>query len=479
MSISGALSNALSGLTASSRAAEVVASNISNATTEGYAPRDLELAARVLGGVSVTGIIRHVDPALTADRRLADASHAEAETRGAYLSRVADMAGMPGAPGALGTLLSEFDAALVTAASQPNVTARLDVAVIRADAVVEKLTTMSDGLQAMRQEADRGVAEAVSRLNTLLTDLEGINTRLVGARGQEGAALQDQRDRMIDEISTIVPVRVVPRDNNGLALYTSHGAVLFEGQAARIGFTPTPTFMPHMTAGSGLLSGLTINGNPLATDPPGGALRGGTLGALFAMRDGALVDAQVQLDGVARDLAERFQGMAVDPTLGAGDAGLFTDAGAAVLATNEVGLAGRLQLNPAVDPVAGGESWRMRDGLATTAPGASGNGALLTAMSAALGDTRVPGSAALPAVSQSLHSRVADYQSNAAVLRNEAERRQGFVTAQRDALRVAEKEGGVDSDAELQKLMLIEQSYAANARVIETVGKLIDTLMRI
>ena len=64
-------------------------------------------------------------------------------------------------------------------------------------------------------------------------------------------------------------------------------------------------------------------------------------------------------------------------------------------------------------------------------------------------------------------------------MRNEAERRQGFVTAQRDALRVAEKEGGVDSDAELQKLMLIEQSYAANARVIETVGKLIDTLMRI
>ena len=43
MSISSALSNALSGLNAVSRAADVVSSNVANAMTEGYGKREIEL----------------------------------------------------------------------------------------------------------------------------------------------------------------------------------------------------------------------------------------------------------------------------------------------------------------------------------------------------------------------------------------------------------------------------------------------------
>jgi len=39
--------------------------------------------------------------------------------------------------------------------------------------------------------------------------------------------------------------------------------------------------------------------------------------------------------------------------------------------------------------------------------------------------------------------------------------------------------GGVDTDAEMQSLLLIEQSYAANARVIQTVSDMLDILMQI
>ena len=60
MSISGSLSNALSGLTAAGRAAAVVSSNISNSMTEGYAKRDLILTERMLAGagagVRVVGV---------------------------------------------------------------------------------------------------------------------------------------------------------------------------------------------------------------------------------------------------------------------------------------------------------------------------------------------------------------------------------------------------------------------------------------
>ena len=49
MSLSGALYNAFSGLKANSRAAGLVSTNISNATTEGYGRRTLGLAPGAVG----------------------------------------------------------------------------------------------------------------------------------------------------------------------------------------------------------------------------------------------------------------------------------------------------------------------------------------------------------------------------------------------------------------------------------------------
>ena len=50
MSMSAALNNALSGLTASSRRAQVISDNVANALTPGYARRSVTVAAHVVGG---------------------------------------------------------------------------------------------------------------------------------------------------------------------------------------------------------------------------------------------------------------------------------------------------------------------------------------------------------------------------------------------------------------------------------------------
>jgi flagellar hook-associated protein 1 len=55
----------------------------------------------------------------------------------------------------------------------------------------------------------------------------------------------------------------------------------------------------------------------------------------------------------------------------------------------------------------------------------------------------------------------------------------GFARARQDTLSAIEKRGGVDTDDELQKLLLIERTYAANARVIETIDRLIGRLLEI
>ena len=54
------------------------------------------------------------------------------------------------------------------------------------------------------------------------------------------------------------------------------------------------------------------------------------------------------------------------------------------------------------------------------------------------------------------------------------------ISTQHTMLRDAEQaENGVDIDVQMQELILIEQAYAANARVIEIAGQMINRLMEI
>ncbi len=55
----------------------------------------------------------------------------------------------------------------------------------------------------------------------------------------------------------------------------------------------------------------------------------------------------------------------------------------------------------------------------------------------------------------------------------------GFARARNDALRIAEFETGVDTDQEMQQLLLVEKAFSANARVMQTIEDLLDTLLRI
>ncbi len=54
-----------------------------------------------------------------------------------------------------------------------------------------------------------------------------------------------------------------------------------------------------------------------------------------------------------------------------------------------------------------------------------------------------------------------------------------YATGRYAALRDTELAGGVDSDAETALLLRIEQTYAANARVLTAIDDMIRTLMEI
>ena len=481
MSISTSLNNALSGLNASARAASLVSSNISNALTEGYGRRELSLSARQTGGVLVNGVVRVVDEVVIADRQLSDAALGFDKAVAGFYEELERVLGAPGDPSSLSGRVTGFETALIEAASRPDSQARLQGLYDAAVSAAEGFELASDGIQQLRARADRTIDTEVARFNAGLANIADINAQILRtkAAGRDVSALLDQRQQAIDSITEIVPIRSVERDNGTVTLFTTTGAVLLDVTPAEIGFEPRGIITPDMTLASGALSGLTLNGAEIRSGGSTAPLAGGTLAAAFEVRDNLAIEAQMRLDAVARDFIERFEDPAVDATLTPGGAGLFTDGGAAFDAANELGLSGRIEVNSAVNPAAGGALWRLRDGLGAATEGPVGENGLLVRLGEAMSALRTPASGDLSTGARSASALAGDLSSMISVDRQAAEQKLGFSTAQRESLRSVELQNGVDTDQELQKLLLIEQSYAANARVVTTVSELIDTLLSI
>jgi len=481
MSMSGALNNAVTGLTANARMTEVVSSNLANALTEGYGRRSVELSSIQVGnrggGVRVESIVRNVDPGILADRRLADAALSGQSYQANSLNRLQQALGGPDDAAGLGARLAAFENALISASSDPASETRLAEAVARLEDVTETLNANTRSVQSMRQEADAAIARDVEVLNNALVQVDALNADIlrISSTGADPSALLDARQQAVDQIADIVPVRQITRENGTIGLITTSGLTLLDGRPKEFAFDRTPTIVGDMTLASGALSGVTLDGVPLDTGNGVGRLDGGSLGAAFAMRDRTLVDVQTGLDNVAADLIARFEDPANDPTLAPGDLGLLTDEGGTLDLADIPGLAGRIGVNAAILPAEGGDPALLRSGLNGAAT-PTGDPTQLNRWIAALDVARadVPGSAA-----QTAASRVASFTADVGATRLAADERLSFTSARWDTLYEAELAQGVDTDFELQNLLRIEQAYAANAKVIQTIDVMMQSLMEI
>ena len=483
MTISGSLSSALSGLTAAAKTAEVVSSNIANATTPGYGRREVVTSARSVGhtgqGVKIVGVHRHIDPVVLADRRRAEATQNDREARAAFFQRLEAAVGTTDSAISIGGRIAAFDTALLEAASLPDSEARLARVTETARNLAEHISAASSAVQAARADADDRIEADVDQLNRTLSQIADLNSNIRSsyAGTRDPSALIDQRQQLIDSIASIVPLREIARDNGQIALYTTGGAMLVDGHAGSFGFDPSGVIMPEMSQAAGSLSGLTLNGRPISTSGTDSPLSGGSLAAHFTVRDTLAPEAQTALDALARDLVERFADPAVDATLAPGQAGLFTDSGGNFNTANELGLSQRLKLNAAIDPRQGGALWRLRDGIGAATPGLAGNSANLVALQSALTNARVPASGPFMTGARSFSALQGDMLSAMVSSRLTTETEASYAAARTDALTQLELADGVDTDQEMQSLLLVEQAYTANAKVIQTISDMIDTLL--
>jgi flagellar hook-associated protein 1 len=481
MSLTSALNTAQSILSNTSTQTSIVSRNISNAGAENYVRRSATLASNGWGA-QVVNISRAANDVLFRDSLVSTAS---ASGQNALLDGIDQIRALIGGndfENAPAALMGSLRDSLQLFASQPSNTSAAQAAVSDAILVADGIRQSSIDLQKMRLQTDTEISRQVEDLNKLLGEFEVVNNDVRNATrsGQDASDALDTRDGLLKRISEIIGVTVVQRPNNDIALYTKEGATLFETVPRNVTFARTNGFDAN-TVGNAVL----VDGVPIGAGQGGATTASGSLGALLQVRDTIAPTYQAQLDEMARALVTTFR--EVSQTGGTDLPGLFTWSGGTVPADGTIvpGMATSLSVNAAyVQP--NGNAFLLRDGgvngadYVVNVAGAAGFSSLIEGLVTKMSEPVNFDVNAQIGASASLFDFAASSVGWMESLRQQAntaaENKNASYYRTTQALSNAT---GVNIDEEMAKLLELEQSYKASARIITAVDEMIDTLLRV
>jgi flagellar hook-associated protein 1 len=315
MSLTQALTSALSGLQVNQASIAMVAANVANADTPGYTRKivnQVSTGGSTSIGVRVSDIQREIDLYIQRQLRVENAGASYADTRARMYSQLQEIYGQPGSDTALESVYNSFTSALQVLSTSPDDPGARTAVVNSAQLLTQQLNQLSTSIQGQRANAELAIADAVNRANEAMTQIASLNQQIAGSTPGDSAtaALMDQRDSYIDQLSQLMDINVLQGDHNQVTIFTSSGTQLVGNQAAQLSFDAVGTMTPasQWSANPSLRGVGTIMLIPPAGTPvdliQNRAIRSGTIAAYLQMRDQDLVQAQNQLDALAAGMAQ-------------------------------------------------------------------------------------------------------------------------------------------------------------------------------
>ncbi len=315
MSLTAALSNALSGMGVTQSGLEILARNVANSGTPGYNAQSqtlVESNGSNSSSVRSAGVARAFDAALQQNYTNQISNSGYARTRADFLSQLETLLGKPGDVSSLDNIYSGFQSAMEAMATSPDSYATRAAAIGAAETLANRLNSISANVQDLRRDSESQIRNLVNGLNSDLSNLRDVNSRLAEFTQDTAArsALLDERDRLVASIGEVVDVNASYRDNGSVRLLTRSGVGILDQQQSVFNFQDAGSLSANSIysnnpseSGVGALTLRTSSGLPL--DIVGqGILQSGKLGALVELRDSTLVQVQSQLDDIAAGLAQ-------------------------------------------------------------------------------------------------------------------------------------------------------------------------------
>lgn len=509
MSIDAALIIARSGLLHTQRALSNAADNVANAQTEGYTRKRIDgqaISANGQGmGVRSLGPSRDVDNALVNEMHKRRSESAAAELRDSVLARINEAHGDPEKGDGLGDLVSKLRVGFVDLRLDPSQVVKQQSLVLNAaETVARRFNDLARVVGEARQNAHDGIVKEIGQVNATLREIAVIS-RVLRERSGNGtpkADVEDQRDSALARLSEAIGFKAVPQENGSILILAGNGITIPLSETDDVFAAEGATITPGAYYGpGGSIPGITMSGTDVT-----GLIAGGRLGEALRLRDQTLPRYQAELDIAAAELADRFNSEGLK---------LFNDITGAVPDPNlpypsatskQIGFANTIRINadvrvevrklrdgtheiPAVPPAvtphftpnpvngpAGftvlidrilqnsfgessskGSSW---DGFATIGLGPDGT------LSSPFGSPRtIEDYSTLVTGSQT-----ADSATASAALATAKQFSEGLEVR-------FTRESRVDVDSEMASLITLQNTYAANARVLSTAQSMWDALL--
>jgi len=456
-----------SAILAQQAAVQVAGHNIANAETPGYTKEVVDLSASVpertaqgtFGtGVSIVNVTSARDVLLSQDVRTQNAPAANYKTRADLLGRVESVLGDP-SNNTLSTAISNFFNSWSDLSSNPATSSSKTVVQQRAVTLISAFNNYAGQLSAVGTSTRNALSQTVTTINSLAQKIADINKLIVPAEsgGQTANDLRDQRDQLLDQLSSQVPITVLDRKDGSNQVLVG-GLSIVDGSDAK-----------SLTLGGAALTTVAITGSS-------DVMRnvGGTLGAQLDFLNTDLPAAKAGLDTLAASIVTDVNAIhetGWSPTAGA--AGNWNPAsgptGSGVdffdpLPANATAQNIRLSGTVAADANA------IASGNVQNGPG--DNSVALSV--AALRDfsPSAPGNS----ISAAFQTLV----SNVAVEKNTADQSATvYQTLADQSSQRRQSATGVSTDEELIKVIRFQQAYIAAGKFLKTVDDMSQSLLQI
>ena len=315
MSLTQALSSALSGLQVTQANIAMVAANVANADTPGYTRKvvnQVATGANTSIGVRVSDIQRQLDLYIQKQLRTENSGASYADTRARMYSQLQDIYGQPGADTSLEASYNSFTSSLQALSTSPDDPGARTAVINSAQLLAQQLNQLSGSVQSLRANAELGISDAVNQANTAMSQIAALNQQIAASTPGDAATatLQDQRDYYVDQLSKLMDINVVPGDSGQVSVFTNSGIQLVGTSAGTLSFNAVGTITPSAQwnadptkSGVGTITLVPPDGSPIDMIADH-AIRSGTIAAYIQMRDQDLVQAQNQLDALAAGMAQ-------------------------------------------------------------------------------------------------------------------------------------------------------------------------------
>jgi len=307
MTLSAALATASRSMDLFSLGIQISGNNISNAHTPGYVRNSLIIEEGkpyrqgnlLIGtGAFATGIRRDVDEYL--EGRIYQAN-GDLELSSALTDAYQQLEGTLGSLGDsdLAAHLTDFIGSIQAVVNQPENGAIRSVTIAQGQSFADNIRLLRGKLEDLTQVINTQIDAIVGKANELLNTVQSLNPQIsqleANGLGQNDASgLRNQRSQALDELSKLIPIRVIDRPDGGVDVHTGSDYLILGGTFQKLEIA--------VSSQNGVIgTHVQTTATKSLMDGSGGQLTG-----LIEGRDTVVQGFQTQLDHLAAAVINQF-----------------------------------------------------------------------------------------------------------------------------------------------------------------------------